>query len=136
MCSANRKVFYCLVDTVVMISALISKHNNLVSPIWKFTPLSWLKRTKSDYLPNNIHFKKKVSHSFKRCSRCKHKTKQLNCNSLINQHAKKTATLKKVTLNLPPAHHYKVTYPVCEEYTFCSHLLPEKAICLVFIMTT
>lgn len=46
------------------------------------------------------------------------------------------ATLKKVTLNLPPAHHYKVPYPVCEEYTFCSHLLPEKAMCLVFIMTT
>lgn len=28
------------------------------------------------------------------------------------------------------------TYPVCDEYTFCSHLFPEKAMCLVFITTT
>lgn len=28
------------------------------------------------------------------------------------------------------------SYPVCEEYTFCSHLFPENAMCLVFIMTT
>lgn len=28
------------------------------------------------------------------------------------------------------------TYPVCDEYTFCSHLFPEKATCLVLIMTT
>lgn len=62
--------------------------------------------------------------------------KHVSCNSLLKQHAKKTVTLKKMTLNLPPAHHYEVPYPVCEEYTFCSHLLPEKAMCLVFIMTT
>lgn len=28
------------------------------------------------------------------------------------------------------------TYPVCDEYTFCSHLFPEKAMCLLFITTT
>ena len=29
-----------------------------------------------------------------------------------------------------------LSYPVCEEYTFCSHLFPENAMCLVFMMTT
>lgn len=27
-------------------------------------------------------------------------------------------------------------YPVWDEYTFCSHLFPEKAMCLVFMTTT
>lgn len=43
-----------------------------------------------------------------------------------------------MTLNQPLTHlniDYEA-YPVCDEYTFCSHLLPEKAMCLVFIMTT
>lgn len=46
------------------------------------------------------------------------------------------SVIKLIHFNLLSSATMASSYPVCEEYTFCSHLFPENAMCLVFIMTT